>query len=247
MTQVHARLAPSGAYRWINCPASVTVPPLTPPGTSSYAREGSFAHSVAEKILKDELFFEPLVQEVEGQRFVITPTLLDYLEPYVDLARHHMERADYYGLEAKVQVGKTEITGTADFYAYYKQTQDLYVLDLKYGAGVRVSADTPQTKLYALGVASHLGLHNPNTRVSSIIVQPRISGVDIASESIETLNDLHDWFNAEVLPAVVAIERGITVENPGSWCQFCPRYRECPTRRRGSVLRAFGDTPVGIP
>ena len=49
MPTKHARCSASAAYRWINCPGSVALSDQCPdPGSSSYADEGTVAHSLAE-------------------------------------------------------------------------------------------------------------------------------------------------------------------------------------------------------
>ena len=49
----HAELPPSSAERWKNCPGSVTLSKQFPQDTTStYAEEGTHAHSVAELRLR---------------------------------------------------------------------------------------------------------------------------------------------------------------------------------------------------
>ena len=56
MPTKHARCSASAAYRWINCPGSVALSDQCPdPGTSSYADEGTLAHSLAELKLRHAL------------------------------------------------------------------------------------------------------------------------------------------------------------------------------------------------
>ena len=46
----HAKLAPSGAERWVNCPGSLMFNDL--PGKDTvYSKEGTLAHEAAEKAL----------------------------------------------------------------------------------------------------------------------------------------------------------------------------------------------------
>ena len=47
MTQ-HAKLSASGAYRWLNCPPSANIEAKYPNTSSTFAKEGSFAHELAE-------------------------------------------------------------------------------------------------------------------------------------------------------------------------------------------------------
>ena len=56
MPDVHARLSPSAAIRWINCPGSIRLSDQVPPaGSSEYADEGTAAHALAELKLRAEI------------------------------------------------------------------------------------------------------------------------------------------------------------------------------------------------
>jgi len=41
----HAKLAPSAAHRWLNCPGSIRLTADIPETTSKYAEEGIAAHT----------------------------------------------------------------------------------------------------------------------------------------------------------------------------------------------------------
>ena len=47
----HALLSPSSAYRWMQCPGSVSLCRLFPDESSEYAKEGTLAHAYAAHIL----------------------------------------------------------------------------------------------------------------------------------------------------------------------------------------------------
>ena len=71
----HAKLSASGAHRWIACPGSVKAEEGIPEQTSSFAEEGTLAHSVAEAILTGKTapefdFLEPVQQYVDYVRLV---------------------------------------------------------------------------------------------------------------------------------------------------------------------------------
>jgi len=52
MPDVHAKLSASGAHRWMACPPSANLEAGFPDKTSEFAEEGTFAHSLAELILR---------------------------------------------------------------------------------------------------------------------------------------------------------------------------------------------------
>ena len=52
----HAKLAPSASSRWMNCPASIALEAKYPElPESEYAEEGTAAHSLAERCLRENL------------------------------------------------------------------------------------------------------------------------------------------------------------------------------------------------
>ena len=54
MPKAHARLSPSAAVRWINCPGSVALSAVCPPaGSSDYADEGTAAHRLADALVAE--------------------------------------------------------------------------------------------------------------------------------------------------------------------------------------------------
>ena len=52
----HALLSASGAGRWLSCPPSARLEEAVEEEESEYAREGSFAHSLAERNLNMRLY-----------------------------------------------------------------------------------------------------------------------------------------------------------------------------------------------
>ena len=51
----HALLSPSASHRWIACPPSARLTEFLADSESSYASEGTLAHSVAERKLNQRL------------------------------------------------------------------------------------------------------------------------------------------------------------------------------------------------
>ena len=52
MPEVHALLSASSSKQWLNCPPSARLQEGFPNESSSYAEEGTFAHSVCEYKVK---------------------------------------------------------------------------------------------------------------------------------------------------------------------------------------------------
>lgn len=103
----------------------------------------------------------------------------------------------------------------------------LFVIDYKYGAGVRVTAiKNKQMKLYGLGAlkkARAEGWHEIETVVLSIY-QPRAGGS--SSWQIDA-DELAKWGEEVVQPQAVKAIAGIGEFVPGKHCQFCKARNVC--------------------
>lgn len=109
----------------------------------------------------------------------------------------------------------------------------LVVGDLKYGNGIDVSPDAnPQVRIYALGVLGELADDEGNlpniTDVEYVIVQPRLGGVKVWTE---TVDDLLTWRDEVLSPALskalLGLEGGAEFAPSEDACQFCPARGGC--------------------
>lgn len=86
----------------------------------------------------------------------------------------------------------------ADSGIWFPAGVEVQIHDLKYGAGVRVFADGPQMRHYALGVLNDFEFVADFTRVRMVIHQPRMDHVD---EHVMSVGDLKDWARSVAAPA----------------------------------------------
>jgi hypothetical protein len=215
----HAKLSPSGAHRWMRCPGSVVLEAQYPDESSSYAREGTAAHELAALVLEDN---DADAQSYVGKRIAyndhgedvvwpITQDMADYVDDYVKLVRERAEGATLL-VERKLPIdhitGEEGATGTSDVVIIDHVNAEIVVIDLKYGMGVRVSAEeNEQTQLYALGALEEYSVLGEFQYVSMIIHQPRLNHVSEWTITVEQLLQFAD-------EAAVAAER----------CQFATRH-----------------------
>ena len=139
----HAMLSPSAASRWMSCTASAALEASLPGQTTSFAKEGTQAHVVAEFAAREALglplppnmFDTPDDEMMEAAAIYadhIKETYLKAKETCTDVIAETEIRLD---LTAWIPEG----FGTADCLIVADGT--LYVIDFKYGKGVLVEAE----------------------------------------------------------------------------------------------------------
>jgi len=245
----HAKLSPSGAHRWMRCPGSVVLEAEYPDVGSSYAREGTAAHELAALVLESP---PATAQDYVGKRiefeddgetihWPITQDMADHVDDYVRLVRERAKGKTLF-VECRLPIGhitgETGATGTSDVVIIDHANKTIEVIDLKFGMGVRVSAeDNEQTQLYALGALEEYGLLGDFDHVAMLIHQPRLNHV---SEWVITVDQLLDFakgasFSAGQCDLARSIEgdEGLAAFlSPGEkQCRFCKAKATCPALR----------------
>ena len=216
----HSMLGASKAHRWMTCPASVQLEATFPDEESFYAAEGTAAHALAEMCLISQKPPEEYIGvEVEG--FTVDKEMAYHVATYVDYCN--------------VQEGKKEIELKVDYSEWAEGgfgTADCVVvndgickvIDLKYGQGVKVSAQkNEQLMLYGLGAAYQF-IDEVDT-VEMTIVQPRLDHIDTYSIRAK---DLYKWANEKVKPAARRVFAPEPEFNPTpKGCHFCKAKATC--------------------
>ena len=228
MPDAHAKLSPSSAGRWINCPGSIALTEASQieEKTSEYAEEGTRAHALAEKKLKHfmgKIKRKPAKcsdAEMEEATSFYADRVIEIFNASGKGAQLKIEQQ--FSLDEWVP----ESFGTSD--AVILSDDALEVIDLKYGKGIRVSAvNNPQLRLYGLGaLRQYQDLFNIK-KVRMTIIQPRLD--HISTEELK-VNELRKWADENVVPAAQEAFNGIGEIKPGEWCRFCPVNATC--RRR---------------
>lgn len=255
MTRAHSKLSPSAAERWLKCPASVKLSQGLKDMPSEAAAQGTVAHSLAERRLRNEITWRDMQamvgQEVQQSGFTIAidEEMIGHVEDYVSYAK-----AVRVGMGGELLVETTvapafvdpSLYGTLDVGVLSPDRKTFVVLDFKYGAGKIVDVyKNKQLMIYALGLIAHVGSWPDKVRL--MVYQPRVkrSGGPVVEHEVSAL-ELMDF--VEELKVGIAEVRA---DNPrmeaGDWCRFCRAKGVCPAfveKARELARIEFGSAPT---
>lgn len=234
---VHSRIGASTCERWWNCPGSVAlVNTLPPQRESEYAAEGTAAHELAERCLRDGVDAAELIGELSKNGFVWDDEMAEHVQTYLDVIRHDISLydclSDDLSIEHKFHLTEIhpEAFGTCDaiLRVFLKK---VIVYDLKYGQGVAVEAeDNKQGQYYALG-----GLEGGDyEEVEVVIVQPRAKHKEGPVRRFQTTRTALEEFGQELKTKAENTQKKNAELCAGRWCKktFCPAMAVCPAIRK---------------
>lgn len=249
----HAILSPSSSERWLNCTPSARLADAAGSKTSEYAEEGTTAHELAEYVLgcwTDGTFLPeceemPVPENIASNKYY-SEEMKEAILRYVDFVTgefYEMQKGPFGGsvrmyLEEKLDISgyAPESFGSADVSLVSEQM--LHIIDLKYGKGVKIPAESPQFKMYALGVLAKFG-GSKVERIRMSVAQPRLKHF----ETIEVdVKDLLDWAEKVLRPKAKLAYEGKGEQVVGSWCQFCPVKATCRAQKN-EIIKDFEDHP----
>lgn len=246
----HALLSASGSNRWINCPPSARLEEVIKEEASEYAREGSFAHALAELKLAQYLGnitkpkYNTELKRLKQDGFY-SEELEDYTQAYVDFAVEKINDARAHTkdavalLEAKLDYSPwvPEGFGTGDLVLITDGV--LEIMDFKYGAGVAVLAvDNSQMRLYALGAIHQFSMLYDIQTVRMTIVQPRLDSISTDEIAID---ELINWGDTVVAPRAELAFNGEGEFKSGEHCRFCKVKATCRARAEVNMQLARHD------
>jgi hypothetical protein len=245
----HARLSPSAAERWMNCPASVPLlEALGEEETSPYAEEGTAAHCLGELCLNTGRLPEEFLGLLfdEAPNYPVSQDMADHVSFYLDYVQEQKGDHGLILVEARLELFYSfGEHGTSDV-VIIKPDGTLVVIDLKYGKGVKVSApNNPQLRIYA-GCAWGAYHELEITKVETHIVQPRLNHVSDEELSLEELSAFMDTVHT----AKQVVDKPDAPFGPTEkGCMWCiKRLKHCDAQTEfcmGIMLVDFDDLDAG--
>lgn len=232
MATKHAVLSASSSERWLNCPPSARLCEAYEDKSSDYAAEGTDAHALAEARLKQALGI-PTEDPVENLTWY-NAEMEDCAQGYTAYVVELLETAKQTCSDPVVMIEqRVDFSrwvpggfGTGDCICIAEGL--LNIVDLKYGAGIEVSADhNPQMMLYALGALEIFDDIYDIDTVRMTIYQPRKSNISIFEMSKDALLT---WADTELTEKARLAYEGQGNFSCGEWCRFCKAKAECRER-----------------
>ncbi|HDK5681198.1 TPA: DUF2800 domain-containing protein [Staphylococcus pseudintermedius] len=251
--RAHAKLSASGAKQWLNCPPSIKASEGISDRTSTFAKEGTFAHELSELYFSHkygeltEFEFNKAFSNYQRNEYY-SEELREYVEQYVDMVEERVNEAKARDkevitmFETRLDLGKyvPESFGTGDVIIYAGGV--LEIIDLKFGKGVEVSAiNNPQLRLYGLGAYELLNVLEDVHTVKMTIVQPRLDNFSTEEMNAE---ELVDWGTNYVKPRAELAFKGEGEFKAGEHCMFCKIKHSC--RARSEFMQDVPNTPAHL-
>lgn len=242
----HSKIGASSAKRWMACPGSVRLCDGLPSTTSDYAAEGTAAHALAERCLREKRTpCDYLHQTIEG--FEVDEDMAEAVAVYVTYV-NTLALDSELEIECRFSINSLHkgLYGTADAVLYNEKEKALHVIDYKHGAGVAVEIENnPQLLYYALGAA--MAKHNRGfSKVKLSVVQPRCPHEDGTIRTWEfDAVELLGWAS-ELIEAVRRTEEPNAPLALGEHCRWCPAAGICPKLQETAIETAKQDFAEGV-
>ena len=242
----HALLSASSAHRWIACPPSALLSKKFEDSSSSFAQEGTDAHTLAQHKL-EKLLGLPTRDPTESLSFY-DEEMNDHAENYAAFVLEQVEKAKETCVDPQVLIEQK-----LDFSRYVPEgfghvdcliiaDGTLTVIDYKYGLGIKVSSErNPQMFCYALGgLALFDGIYDIDN-VRLVIYQPRRENI---SEYTISKSELIQWAEDVLSPTAELASKGEGEYKAGEHCQFCKAKATCRKRAEHNLELAKYDFEV---
>jgi hypothetical protein len=224
----HSKFSPSAADRWMTCHYSIDASKDIPEETSSYAEEGTLAHSVCEAVFRQQYFDIPFPDDLKMQLIGYDgDEIFACAHGYVEVITFWLNNKEligdvlFYGLEKGIPIFPEEgCFGTAD--CLIIGSKGAAVIDYKHGKGKNVAANSLQLRVYAAGVARYLANVPQDYKINCIVYQPR---TDMAPKEISyTMPELNQTLG-DIWKAIEETKKPNLEPLEGNHCYWCPAAR----------------------
>ena len=221
----HLRYGGSSIGRVMLCRASATLSEKAPKSSPGpYAEEGTIAHSLLERALKDGLSDVSFLVGVDEE---VTQDMAEA----VNVALEYIAERACYGLANTTIVPEQFVRfpgyeaiagGTADVQLILWEEDAFEIIDFKYGFDP-VEADAPQLMFYAVAA---FGM---DTDVRCTVIQPRAFHEDGPVRSVDVTAARLRAFYDEAANAIDEAEAELPPYAPSiKACHYCPAAAMCP-------------------
>lgn len=233
----HALLSPSASHRWLNCPPSAKLCASEKDHASSYALEGTDAHTLCAYLLERALGRDS-PDPVESLDYYNTQ-MQKYSDGYASFVVEEFHKLLEKDPDAKVLIEQKvdyshwvpDGTGTADCIILSRET--LEIIDYKYGRGILVQAcsaqfgGNPQLMCYSLGAVAMFDDTCHFQTIRMVIYQPRLNNISVYEM---TKQELIAWADDVLAPTAALAMEGKGELKAGEHCIFCKVKLSCPAR-----------------
>jgi RecB family exonuclease len=242
----HALLSASSAHRWVSCPPSALLSKKFEGASSSFAQEGTDAHTLAQYKLEKLLGLDTK-DPTESLSFY-DEEMNSHAEYYAAFVLDQLEKAKetcadpQILIEQKLDFSRYVPEGYGHVDCLIVSDGTLTVIDYKYGLGIEVSAErNPQMFCYALGgLALFDGIYDIDN-IHLIIYQPRRENI---SEYTISKSELIKWAEEVLAPTAQLAIKGEGEYKAGEHCQFCKAKATCRKRAEYNLELAKYDFEV---
>ncbi len=246
MSVKHALLSASSSHRWISCPPSALLSKKFEDVSSSFAQEGTDAHTLAQYKLEKLLGLQTK-DPTESLSFY-NEEMNDHAENYAAFVLEQVEKAKetcadpQVLIEQKLDFSRYVPDGYGHVDCLIITDGTLTVIDYKYGLGIKVSSEkNPQMFCYALGgLALFDGIYDIDN-IRLVIYQPRKENI---SEYSISKSELINWAEKVLSPTAQLAIKGKGEYNAGEHCRFCKAKATCRKRSEYNLELAKYDFEV---
>lgn len=259
---IHAKLAPSSSHRWMACPGSVALCETVPKRESEYADEGTAAHALAEKCLREgkgaqsyvgtEIWVDKEVAE-KGKtgsytkKYTISYEMADAVQEYLEhISDIKGDKKPLMYIEQRFNLTNIhkDIFGSSDCVLYFPTDKVVHVFDYKHGANVSVEVErNSQLMIYALGAIRAIWETQTETTRKALKPENCIDKVilHIVQPRIREEEHIKTWEislkDLNLWAKEVLLPRAMDVDlddslSVGDHCRFCNAIAVCPEQRK---------------